>query len=249
MHWNRSSNLVLRKFKLLHETGLDPARVLEDYTLLPFEGKRGKYFRSEIAEMTDETRSAVRMRAERQIQRARELDGSILTYRHPCYPTNVFRSNHPVPVLYTRGNREVLRSESVVACVGSRRIRLPYSQTHAVLASGAARAGIAIGSGFALGADTIGHRAAFDAGGYTICVLPGGLDRPFPPENGDLWKQLLVYPESSDGERVRIRHWCVQTYASEAEQTYSGLFESGVRQSIGTERRSDECVSICPGTE
>ena len=185
-----------QKFKLLHEAGLDPARVLEDYTLLPFEGKRGKYFRSEIAEMTDETRSAVRMRAERQIQRARELDGSILTYRHPCYPINVFRSNHPVPVLYTRGNSEVLRSESVVACVGSRRIRPPYSQTHAVLASGAARAGFAIGSGFALGADTIGHRAAFDAGGYTICVLPGGLDRPFPPENGDLWKQLLVYPRA-----------------------------------------------------
>ena len=35
---------------------------------------------------------------------------------------------------------------------------------------------------------------AFETGGHTICILPGGLDRPFPPENGGLWKQLLEYP-------------------------------------------------------
>ena len=183
-----------QKFKQLHEAGLDPAQVLDDHTLLPIKGKRGEQFRSEIAEMTDDARATVRARAARQLERASELRASILTYRHPCYPANVFHSNNPVPVLYARGNCEVLRSESVVACVGSRGIRNPYARIHAVLASGAARAGFAIGSGFALGADTIGHRAAFETGGRTICVLPGGLDRPFPPENDGLWKQLLEYP-------------------------------------------------------
>ena len=183
-----------QKFKQLHAAGVDPARVLDDHTLLPIPGKTGERLRTAIAGMTDDTRLKVRARAERQIERARQLGATILTYRHPCYPANVLRSNNPVPVLYARGNCEVLRWEPVVACVGSRAIRPPYSRVHEVLASGAAGAGFAIGSGFALGADTIGHRAAFEAGGRTICILPGGVDRPFPPENRDLWVRLLKYP-------------------------------------------------------
>ncbi len=182
-----------QKFKQLYEAGLDPVNVLDDHRILPIRGKRGEQFRTAITEMTDETRNTAWARAERQIRRAKELQGVILTYRHPCYPTNVFHSNIPEPVLYARGNCEVLRSELVVACVGSRAIRRPYSRIHTVLASGAVQAGFVIGSGFALGADTIGHRAALEKGGATICILPGGLDRPFPPENGGLWKQLLEY--------------------------------------------------------
>ena len=30
------------------------------------------------------------------------------------------------------------------------------------------------------------------ASGHTICVMPGGLDRPFPPENRNLWDSLLA---------------------------------------------------------
>lgn len=182
-----------QKFKQLHEAGLDPAEVLDDHTLLPIGGKRGEYFRREIAGMTDDARRALRTRAKRQLVRAQELQASILTYQHPLYPANVYRSNNPVPVLYARGNCEILRSELVVACVGSRRIRQPYSRIHESLTTGAASAGFTIASGFALGADTIGHRAARAAGGSTICVLPGGLDRPFPPENDSLWKHFLEY--------------------------------------------------------
>jgi DNA processing protein len=47
-------------------------------------------------------------------------------------------------------------------------------------------------SGFALGADTIGHKAAVAGGGKTICVMPSGLDRPFPPENRTLWQSFLA---------------------------------------------------------
>src|SRR5262249_48141591 len=70
-------------------------------------------------------------------------------------------------------------------------IRPPYSEWERVFAKTACRCGYVIASGFALGADTIGHRAALLGAGNTICVLPGGLDRPFPPENKDLWEELL----------------------------------------------------------
>jgi DNA processing protein len=44
-----------------------------------------------------------------------------------------------------------------------------------------------------LGADSIGHERAWQLSGKTVCVMPGGLDRPFPPENKGLWANLLEY--------------------------------------------------------
>src|SRR5262249_32927913 len=91
-------------------------------------------------------------------------------------------------------NAELLASGKTVACVGSRNIRAPYDSLHARFAETASREGFAIVSGFALGADTIGHRTAYERGGTTICVMPSGLDRPFPPENRPLWKEFLDSP-------------------------------------------------------
>ena len=52
-------------------------------------------------------------------------------------------------------------------------------------------------SGFAIGADSIGHKTAFETGGRTVCVMPCGLDKVFPPENHSLWKRLLEYPSAA----------------------------------------------------
>ncbi len=52
-------------------------------------------------------------------------------------------------------------------------------------------------SGFAMGADAIGHRTALTALGQTTCVMPCGLDRPFPPEHKSLWEEVLQYPGAS----------------------------------------------------
>ena len=52
-------------------------------------------------------------------------------------------------------------------------------------------------SGFALGADSIGHRGAVEAAGATTLVMPCGLDRPFPPENRQLFTELLHYPHAA----------------------------------------------------
>ena len=121
---------------------------------------------------------------------------SILTYGHPSYPLNVFESNNAIPILYARGHLANLANRKIVACVGTRKIRPPYDALHERFARVACGLGFAIVSGFALGADTIGHRVALESGGSTICVMPGGLDRPFPPENRDLWEELLPYQGS-----------------------------------------------------
>ena len=182
-----------QKFKDLHEAGLRPIDVLLEPDRLPMGGKRGDTFRQAIRTLDEHDRELAQARAVRQLVRAHEHQARIVTYADPLYPPAVYESNNPVPVLYVRGTAGLLTHARSVACVGSRKIEGPYSGLHFEFATVAARAGFAITSGFALGADTIGHEAALHAGGPTVLVMPSGLDRPFPPENKQLWDELLQY--------------------------------------------------------
>jgi DNA processing protein len=54
-----------------------------------------------------------------------------------------------------------------------------------------AREGVTILSGGALGIDSAAHRGALDVGGKTVVVAPSRFDRPFPPENSDLFQEIV----------------------------------------------------------
>ncbi|GAA3587406.1 DNA-processing protein DprA [Klugiella xanthotipulae] len=58
------------------------------------------------------------------------------------------------------------------------------------LASDLAKEERIIVSGGSYGIDATAHRAAMAAGGSTIAVLPGGLDRPYPAGNRNLLRQV-----------------------------------------------------------
>jgi DNA processing protein len=182
-----------QKFKELHEAGLRPIDVLLDPGKLPTSGKRGEAFREAIAAIDGDARDLAQARAVRQLVRAHEHGAHVVTFADPHYPSNVYASNNPIPVLYVRGELDLLTETRAVACVGSREIGPPYSELHYEFAKRAATRGFIIVSGFALGADSIGHRAAVDATGATTLVMPCGLDRPFPPENKEFFQELLEY--------------------------------------------------------
>jgi DNA processing protein len=182
-----------QKFSELHESGVTPKEVIASPSRLLMKGARGEAFRQALAAVSGEEMRKHRMRAVRQLVRAYEHDAVILTYSSPGYPQNVWRSNNPVPVLYVKGDLGVLADTRAVACVGSRKISGKYTARHHEFASYAAGLGFTIVSGFALGADTIGHKAAREVGGKTLCVMPCGLDRPYPPENRNLWNALAEY--------------------------------------------------------
>src|SRR5262249_1922318 len=148
--------------------------------------------RAQLAKDVDALLPVCRERAKRQMWAARSHSAAILTYDHPAYPRNVYNSNNAVPLLFACGNLEIFKSKRAVACVGTRQIRQPYTALHQHFARVACEEGFAIVSGFALGADTEGHTAALECKGSTVCVMPGGLDRPFPPENRALWDRLLA---------------------------------------------------------
>jgi DNA processing protein len=182
-----------QKFKELHEAGITPTAVLSRPEHIPFAGTRGKTLKAGIAAVTDEDRALAQRRAIRQIARAADIGARVLTYVALDYPRRVYASNNPIPVLYLRGAAGPLNAARAVACVGSRKIRPPYSELHHGFATAATKQGFVIVSGFAIGADRIGHEAAVEAGAETVLVMPSGLDRPFPPENRDLWAQLTAY--------------------------------------------------------
>lgn len=185
-----------QKFKLAFEAGLRPKDLLNDPSRIVIKGKRGGEIQRSIAQIVDQDNEAIVARAKRYIDRAHRYAAQILTYWHPLYPQIVYRSNYPTPILFVRGSKEVLKTTKAIACVGSRKIRPPYSERHREFAEFSSKMGFTVVAGFALGADTIGHKAAIAAGGSTICVMGGGLDRAFPPENKELWEELLQCPRA-----------------------------------------------------
>lgn len=182
-----------QKFKELYLAKVTPGEALKEPRRIPTQGKRGEKLREGLAKIPKEEHEKCRNRAASQIFAAKKHGAILLTYEHPSYPKNVFESNNPIPVLYVKGSLEVLKHRNTVACVGSRNIRQPYSSLLAEFSRRACKHQFTIVSGFAVGADTIGHETAFRNSGGTICVMPSGLDRPFPPENRKLWSELLSY--------------------------------------------------------
>lgn len=97
-----------------------------------------------------------------------------------------------VDTLYIRSdNLGDLLSRPRVAIVGSRRVT-PYGQAvTSEFAGKLARQGVVIVSGLAFGVDAIAHRAALEAGGLTIAVLPGPVETPYPSSHTGLARQIL----------------------------------------------------------
>lgn len=79
-----------------------------------------------------------------------------------------------------------------VAVIGTRR-PTPYGREVTIkLTTDLAKRGIVIVSGLALGIDSIAHRAALEAGGTTIAVLPSPLDAIYPRSHHALAERVVA---------------------------------------------------------
>ena len=116
-----------------------------------------------------------------------------LTLDSPDYPERLRHLAAPPSKLYTLGqNVKELVSRPCVAIVGSRKVSAYGITVTSSLAGELARAGVVIISGLAIGVDGISHKAALEAGGLAIAVLPCGLDRIYPARHRELAKQILA---------------------------------------------------------
>jgi DNA processing protein len=129
---------------------------------------------------------------------------SKLSYNNNKYPADLREIQYPPALLYMLG--ELPRNRPYVAIIGSRRITKYGKEVTYKLASELAKAGVVIVSGLAYGADGVAHQAAIEAGGLTVGVLAGGLDRIYPAGHRNLAINILrhkgallsEYPEGTE---------------------------------------------------
>jgi DNA processing protein len=114
-----------------------------------------------------------------------------LTMKDSGYPESLRNIPSPPKELYIQGNLETLLDKPRLAVVGSRRVTSYGKQITSQLGREVAARGVVIVSGLAFGVDAAAHQAAIEQNGYTIAVLPCGLDKIYPTTHTQLAKKIL----------------------------------------------------------
>jgi DNA processing protein len=115
---------------------------------------------------------------------------STITHHDSHYPSSLTKLSDPPQRLFVRGQPLTALPQITVAIVGSRKATSYGQAVTRELAGHLARRGVGIISGLALGIDSIAHQAALEAGGYTLAVMPCGLDRVYPASHRQLAEKI-----------------------------------------------------------
>ena len=115
----------------------------------------------------------------------------LLTPEDPAWPDGLRDLDVHAPVcLWVRGRADALNGSPAVAIVGARASTAYGEHVAAEIAAGCAVEGATIVSGAAYGIDGAAHRAALSAGGMTLALLAGGVERPYPAGHRDLIEKM-----------------------------------------------------------
>lgn len=128
--------------------------------------------------------------ADKQIRMAERSDIEMMLLTDSDYPVLLRQIFDPPPILWIRGDREVLSSKGL-AVVGTRDPSLYGKNTALKFARTLSEQGLCIYSGLAYGIDTIAHHGALEGGGKTVAVLGSGLDKVYPGRNRLLAKKIV----------------------------------------------------------
>jgi DNA processing protein len=128
--------------------------------------------------------------AEKELAQVRKAGCHLIHWEESEYPKRLLEIYDPPPLLYVRGNEQVL-NRYTISIVGTRR-PTPYgNQIAERLARDLAEHGLIVASGLARGIDSSAHRGACAASrGGTIGVLGSGIDVVYPKENRKLFEEV-----------------------------------------------------------
>lgn len=130
-------------------------------------------------------------KADRLLAACAEKGVGVLAYGDSDYPKQLESIERPPMALFWKGVLKPLEEASFVAVVGSRKASLGGCGKAGDIGRALAEKGLSVVSGLALGIDESAHRGVLTAQGRTAAVLPGGVERIYPPENSRLSEQIL----------------------------------------------------------
>lgn len=133
--------------------------------------------------------------AEIELEQLEKFGARLIGIGEPEYPKNLRQIEGAPPLLTVKGNLELTNPPSV-GIVGSRNASITGSKFATGLALEIGRSGYTVISGLARGIDAAAHHASMSTG--TIAAMAGGIDKPYPPEN------LSLYRDICDGQGLAI---------------------------------------------
>ncbi|PZR55368.1 DNA-protecting protein DprA [Xylanimonas oleitrophica] len=129
----------------------------------------------------------------RELRVLEHTGGTLLLPGDPRWPRGLDDLGAGAPfALWVRGEADLaaLAARSV-AVVGARASTSYGEHVTAELAAGLADRGFTVVSGGAYGIDAVAHRASLAAGGATVAVMAGGVDRMYPQGNHALLARVV----------------------------------------------------------
>ncbi|MDB5493832.1 MAG: dprA protein [Phenylobacterium sp.] len=118
------------------------------------------------------------------------LGARLLAACEADFPRLLAAVDPPPPVLWTRGNLDILHQPGV-AIVGARVASAAGQRFARGLAADLGEAGYVAVSGMARGIDAAAHEGALPRG--TVAVLAGGVDDVYPPEHAALYQRIVEH--------------------------------------------------------
>lgn len=118
---------------------------------------------------------------------------ALITFNDELYPQLLRGLNDAPPLLFVRGNCELLNFSAGISVVGARNASINGRKTASRIAYDLTNRGIMVVSGMARGIDAAAHKGALYAqnqSGPTVAVLGTGVDVPYPDENAGLYEQI-----------------------------------------------------------
>ena len=128
-------------------------------------------------------------RLEDEIGRERLAQIGIRVHGSGEYPDKLRDADHPVEMLYYRGNWELVDTPAV-AVVGTRNPSDEGAINAARIAKSLVKHDITVVSGLAKGIDAVAHRTALEEGGRTIAIIGTPLFESYPKENAALQEEI-----------------------------------------------------------
>ncbi len=144
-----------------------------------------------------------------ELDQVAEMGGCFLFWGEEDYPPLLALLDDPPAAVAVVGDASLLQRRQV-AVVGARNASSLGRRLAGDLAAGLAQNNVVVTSGLARGIDGAAHLGALRAG-PTIAVIPGGLDRAYPPEHAELQSVIAeagaVVAEAPLGTAPIARHF------------------------------------------